>query len=345
MLQLDGLRAVAFLLVFVHHSLNLSMLWVGVDLFFVLSGMLITGILLNRRRQPFYFRDFYYRRMLRIFPPYLATLIAVPFVLGFRWEGKWFWYYGYLSNYLSAFVGDVHSALDPMWSLAIEEQFYLVWPLVVFLLAARNLRRLCWALILIAPIVRVVLCQLTGDWEPGYFVTFSRMDLLAAGSLLAVEHRRDPEAFRRFSERGLWLAMVAGIVFLVLAALVPTFRRTGNSLLFNGLGYSLLVAIMTGTIAYFMLPRHNVLVRLLSLPPLVYLGTISYSLYLTHKILNHVLYMNGYRHWEIAGLGLIAAVLLSTISWYAMERPLQRFKGRYRRREQNGDAKAGLPKA
>ncbi len=334
--QLDGLRAVAFLLVFIHHTLDVKMLWIGVDLFFVLSGMLITGILLGRREQPFYFRDFYYRRLLRIFPPYLLTLVLVPLVLNFQWDGKWPWYYAYLSNFLSARAADVHVAMDPMWSLAIEEQFYLVWPLVVLLLGAGRLRRLCWVLILVAPIVRILLSWQSGHWQPAYFVTFARMDLLAAGSLLAVESRLRPEAFRRFSDRGLWLSIGASAVFLAFAILVPEFRRTSAGWLFGGPGYSLLVVMMVGAIAYFMVPRENILYRLLSLPPLVYLGTISYSLYLTHKIINEVLYRQGLSRLQIAVAGLAAVVLWSTLSWYLMEKPLQRFKGRYRKKLKAG---------
>ena len=126
--------------------------------------------------------------------------------------------------------------------------------------------------------------------------------------------------------------VAAGAAFVALGVLVPSFRRTNNSVLFNSMGYSLLVLTMTGMIAYFMLPRRNVLYRLLSFSPLVYLGTISYSLYLTHKIINHLFYMNGFRHWQVAVAGLAGTVLWSTISWYGMGKPLQRFKGRYRSR-------------
>jgi len=163
-------------------------------------------------------------------------------------------------------------------------------------------------------------------------VTFARMDLLAAGSLLAVENHLRPDSFRRFSDRSLWLSIAAGVVFLALAALFPSFRRTSASWLFGGPGYSLLVVMMTGAIAYFMLPRSNPLYRLLSLPPLVYLGTISYSLYLTHKIINEICYQRGLTHAQIAIVGLAAAVAWSTLSWYLLEKPLQRFKGRYRER-------------
>ena len=148
--ELDGVRGIAILLVLLHHfeppaGLPTAIVagaylgWSGVDLIFVLSGFLITGILLDTRDSPNYFTTFYARRALRILPLYFLTTLIY-----FRLEPnpleRWFW--SHLSNWKSAFGQDV-PALSHFWSLAVEEQFYLVWPLVVILSPKRAMPRVC----------------------------------------------------------------------------------------------------------------------------------------------------------------------------------------------------------
>src|SRR6478735_7238859 len=179
---LDGLRGVAILVVMLFHMAmvppigRVASVWasvthfggLGVDIFFVLSGFLITGILLNAREQPHYFRNFYARRALRIFPLYYAVVFLSLVVLprAMPWtvakfgtvnrEAVWYWFH--LSNFAIARRGAfVHGVLDVSWSLAIEEQFYLIWPAIVLFASRTGLRLLCLSLIVGSCMARAIL--------------------------------------------------------------------------------------------------------------------------------------------------------------------------------------------
>ena len=132
--QLDGLRAFAFLAVFAHHALGAPLLWAGVDLFFVLSGFLITAILVKQQGSKSFFRSFYSRRFLRIFPAYYLVLAVTFALFDAQWREHWYWYVFYISNIQDAFVSMGSPLLTPMWSLAVEAQFYVLWPLLAFFL-------------------------------------------------------------------------------------------------------------------------------------------------------------------------------------------------------------------
>src|ERR1700721_1022099 len=111
------------------------MLWVGVDLFFILSGFLITGILINAKSRSLgsYFGPFYERRARRILPPYLLLLLVSSLLFGIGWARHWYLYI-FLMNMLAPFGVDHLRSLNVLWSLAVEEQFYLFWPFVVYML-------------------------------------------------------------------------------------------------------------------------------------------------------------------------------------------------------------------
>ncbi len=177
---LDGLRGIAIILVMLHHFTNyrptsgidgligsvVFFWWTGVDLFFVLSGFLITGILLDTRGSERYFTTFYARRILRIFPLYYLVLFlafvvlpkfpAVHPVLAGQADLPPQWpYWLYLTNFSIADRGWGHGWVDVGWSLAIEEQFYLVWPLVIWLCPPRLVALLCAVIIVAEPVARV----------------------------------------------------------------------------------------------------------------------------------------------------------------------------------------------
>jgi peptidoglycan/LPS O-acetylase OafA/YrhL len=178
---LDELRAVAVLMVFAFHSYVLvenplapapawygalfRSLWSGVDLFFVLSGFLISGILLDTREQPGMLKTFYLRRTLRIFPLYYATLLLWFVLLRPLWSPSgqfqameaaqgWFWSYSF--NIRAALYGPIPSFFDHFWSLAVEEQFYLIWPLTILLLPKRALPWFLGFGVLLGPALRAL---------------------------------------------------------------------------------------------------------------------------------------------------------------------------------------------
>ncbi|NQV27245.1 MAG: acyltransferase, partial [Rhodopirellula sp.] len=207
---LDGVRGIAILMVMSHHftiigSANpvekavsgvLQLGWAGVDLFFVLSGYLITGILLDSKRSPHYYRNFYARRVLRIFPLYYAvvllTFLVLPRLDGSlaqilsNTEGSIGWYITYLSNFAMSRGNHFgYGMLNVTWSLAIEEQFYLVWPLFVCVMRPQTLLRLCLSLIVGAPLLRLSLVLQSASWVTVYTMPFCRIDALAFGALVA----------------------------------------------------------------------------------------------------------------------------------------------------------------
>jgi peptidoglycan/LPS O-acetylase OafA/YrhL len=157
--QLDGLRAIAILMVFAHHALHVPFLWTGVDLFFVLSGYLITGILLKAkpgRAVGGYWKPFYLRRASRILPPYIGLLAVLAFTFHVPWSHIWYWYAFFGANFALAFGKATVDAMTPLWSLAVEEQFYFLWPWVVLWCSRRSLKRISIAILLFCPLARAL---------------------------------------------------------------------------------------------------------------------------------------------------------------------------------------------
>jgi peptidoglycan/LPS O-acetylase OafA/YrhL len=210
---LDGLRGIAILLVLFDHAFVLvsgsphlffraiekvtGNGWIGVDLFFVLSGYLITSILLNSKTSQNYFRNFYARRALRIFPAYficlIIALVVVPHLphrvgsmLGlFRGTTGQAWLWTYCANIKITLVHSWYfGTLDPFWSLAVEEHFYFLWPALVLMLSTKSLRRVCGILIFVAPLIRAAMV-FNHNEVGAYVFTLCRMDSLAWGALAA----------------------------------------------------------------------------------------------------------------------------------------------------------------
>ncbi len=230
---LDGLRGVAVLAVLLFHFAHLDRPagvaqrwllaatgagWAGVDLFFVLSGFLITGILLDARGSSGYFRAFYLRRVLRIFPLYYAYLAVLFWVvprlaphLDVK-AGSQGWLWTYLGNVLFAREGGFHASpyTGHFWSLAVEEQFYLAWPLVVWVLPRRALAAACLALVAGAFALRWGIHRTTFNATAAYVLTPCRMDALAMGALTAVAAR----------EPGWWPALRRAAPWVLAAAAV-----------------------------------------------------------------------------------------------------------------------------
>src|SRR5579863_9160491 len=208
----DGLRGIAIVLVLLRHlgedlparrlggvvdaALNAG--WLGVDVFFVLSGFLITGILLDARgdeAQPSegYFLRFYARRALRIFPLYYLFLAVTIFIARPPMPHGTWWYWSYTSNVLIARHGWPEGLWETghLWSLAVEEQFYLVWPAIIAWTPRRRLPVLCVAIIVGAIAVRIALIH-QGAALGAYVLTPARADTLAVGAALAIALRSGP---------------------------------------------------------------------------------------------------------------------------------------------------------
>jgi len=327
-LQLDGLRAIAFLSVFIHHSLHVPLLWFGVDLFFVLSGFLITQILLRDTSPHNLFVTFYYKRFLRIFPPYYLVLLVVFFLFSSDWQRYWYWYVFYINNFQQVFGIAGHPGLIPMWSLAIEEQFYLLWPLLIFLLGRSGLWKLSLFLLFLAPIFRGLAGVLCKQHWAAYMLLPSRVDLLASGALLAMLLEKSKTDFVRFANKGPIFSVVAAGIFGLLTVSFSTFRTGANSVIFNVLGYSLINIFMIGIVAYLVPSRNSLIAKLLRNTIFVYLGTVSYMMYLVHQFVLDLIMKLGYGRGLTSVITLAVVIAVASFSWYFFESPISRLINR-----------------
>ncbi|MCE9573030.1 MAG: acyltransferase [Deltaproteobacteria bacterium] len=357
MLTLDGVRGIAILLVLAHnlnviagpqsrpgHVIDLvdDLGWVGVQLFFVLSGFLITGILLDTQDSDNYYRSFFGRRVLRIFPLYYATLtvafLVLPIFTVHHPDGThqvWLW--TYLSNWAEP-TGRGCEAFPHFWSLAVEEQFYLVWPFVVRALNRRHLAMLCTGLFVAALAIRVGLRLGGVGPEPVYMWTICRMDALAAGALLATLLRmpRAAELVKRWRWPLGWAAIIIAVGGFVITRGDP--RTTVMS---QTIGYTILAAAFTVLVFAAVLAEcrtRGALRAFLRFRPLRIFGTYSYGLYVFHTPLHKFVaepILHRYINPEEVGakvgtlyfvLATAATLVLAVLSYHLFEKPLLKLK-------------------
>ena len=322
--QLDGLRAFAVLAVFAQHALR-APLWMGVDLFFVLSGFLITGILLERKsRGQSYFSYFYARRIRRILPPYLLLMVVSSLLFGLGWAHYWQWYTFFATNIGDALGQSGHDSLNILWSLAVEEQFYIFWPFVVLLLPERALAFVAAALIVIAPLLRALATPWFHSFWPIYYLTPFRMDPLAAGALLAVLVRRDHRALEPLRVPAM-AAFCAALAALAWLHLHNARFRAEDTPLSNALLYSISLVLCTATVVIALQSRGFVQ-RFLSHPVLVYVGTISYTVYLIHLTFLYAVWPHVHGRLESAAVALVLTLVYASATWFLFEKRLTRGK-------------------
>ena len=238
--ELDGLRGVAVLLVLLAHYFGevpsgwsfLALGWLGVDVFFVLSGFLIAGILLDHRGAANYFSTFYIRRSCRIFPIYFVFIPILVLFLSSLWARGHAWmeeplpfaaYLSYTQNFAIAWQNRTGGlALLPTWTLAIEEQFYMLLPLMVYFVPRKRLLPICLGLIAVSPILRSMILYQYGSHLSVHVLLPCRWDSLFLGVIAAIV-LRDSKLKRRVFENGgrcLKSIWVAGYSFLPLVILV-----------------------------------------------------------------------------------------------------------------------------
>jgi peptidoglycan/LPS O-acetylase OafA/YrhL len=333
--QLDGLRAIAVLAVILSHTGppvldRLGLGWHGVQLFFVLSGFLITGILLDARDTNTVrhtLRAFYARRFLRIFPAYYVVVAATALIGIPEVRQGLPWHLAYLSNWRAAHLGAWEGSTSHLWSLSVEEQFYLCWPLIILGCPMAGLPVLLAVAVLVGPLTRY-LAIATGQ---GQFVallpTPSNLDPLALGAGLAFIWRHAPH--RRVGARR--IALAGAVVALVAAPFLPP----GN-LALHLLGTALFFTWLVDRAAAGFSGVPN---AILTSPPVVYLGTISYGLYLIHNFIGAAAWRVEQRFdvWmrvPSRGYGqfayvFVATLILASLSWRYIERPLNNLKNRF----------------
>ena len=347
---LDGVRGIATITVLFCHFLFDDLYhdqwwwavghagWLGVDLFFVLSGFLITSILLHKKTRPDYFRDFYRRRILRIFPLYYFVLMLSVFAIvvidqqpqrlytGYDSLG---WYFAFIPNIALALKGDWiwqtnWVGLSHLWSLAVEEQFYMVWPLVVLLLPRRGVMALSVLILAMSAWIRIETDLAFGQtWSiASYVLPYCRMDGLAAGSFLAVlrlEGWLTFKGLRRDLTRDFTFSAFM-LTFYMLIAGNSHWRGTWVALMFLG-------------VVYFALDTKGLIKKVCEWPFLMHIGTYSYAMYVFHQMFRMV-FDKIYRQ-PLVSLGLHEAIVqilfillaglttygLARLSWKYLEKP------------------------
>jgi peptidoglycan/LPS O-acetylase OafA/YrhL len=359
--ELDGIRAAGLVLVLVDHFWPQSLSrvvselgqlgWIAMDSFFVLSGFLITGILVDTKLKPNYYRNYYVRRSIRIFPLYYVVLTLLTALALLRegganynlltrnWGSPW-WFFFYLGNFKTAFVGEWPHVrgYGPLWSLQIEEQFYLLFPIAVRMLSLKNLSRVLWTAVFLSPIFRVILFL----WDPkNPFLQFvllpCHMEGLALGALIAIRFRSGPW---RVSKPLLTAAMIVLLTLTVLCSLnsVPLRVDEAWSSPFNRLaGLSLSAVACASLILWLIQFRGSIYTRWLTVGPMQFLGMISYGIYLLQNPARSIFDVYSKRiGWDVSPDSVLRFVILSaltigvaTVSWYAFERPLLRLKDRF----------------
>jgi peptidoglycan/LPS O-acetylase OafA/YrhL len=292
---LDALRGIAILSVFFFHGLKwylplgaladphvrqigqaVSFGWLGVNLFFVLSGFLITGILLDTRTKENYWSSFYIRRFLRIAPLYLVVLAILKFALNCGWAYVFLCLF-YLANFAFRITGPGYG---PLWSLAVEEQFYLVWPCLVRRLGMGALAALCVAGIVLSPVLRAISVSNSLLLGSPYTTTWLILDNLFYGALLAIFLRTPAATEQRVAQVTLLsgglgaLLLAVGFSFQLLSRSTPAgaaCQPIPFLFLFSSL---LLVSLRFG--------GHPTVSRVLA--PIRFFGYISYGFYLFHTL-------------------------------------------------------------
>lgn len=309
---LDGVRGIAILLVLLYHFVtSLEVLgvsspylllfhfgWCGVDIFFTLSGFLITGILLDTKNAPHFFKSFYIRRILRIFPLYyLAICVVLLLRTTLPQAGVWgtydsAWAPGSLwwPTLLLQNVANIRHGVDPTgvlthyWSLAVEEHFYLIWPLLVWLLPRRWILAVALTAAFASLAIRAMLFHHVTDIFTIFDLTPLRMDGLAIGAIAAVELRA--HGARALAKQALLLLITATAMLAILFLLRRTPIQNDHAVwLFS---YPL-VAVCTAAILLLGSAGGRV-AKILSATPLRWFGKYSYGLYVWHPVIGMLLF-------------------------------------------------------
>ena len=363
---LDGLRALAFLGVFAYHTNYLRFGWVGVDLFFVLSGFLITDILLRMKNSlpvKEFFSKFYGRRMIRILPLYYFYLLilaiialAVPHInlspLITNYEHEFnhnIWYaFFYVYDFFSASAAYESTwTFIHLWSLSVEEQFYLIWPLLILLTPKKHFKKLCLCAIALGPLFRLIttlvfrhhLFPFLSSSPEGatYVLPFSQVDAFALGAYIS-----------RFDIPRPRLQLLALLLIIPIVGIITDYLVTGQYVLATlgyGLplrgaykevwGYSLLNYLFA--VLIYCVIRTKLFQSDLSGSIISYIGKISYGLYIYHYFIIAIV-VSLFKKYSLPHyLGapgvfwtaLILTIIVASLSYYLLEKPILNLKTRF----------------
>lgn len=348
MIQLDALRAIAVFGVMVAHWLpkdfflnsNLALGNLAVRFFFLLSGFLITLLLLDYKKKiddgkksiGVTIRRFYIRRFLRIFPIYYLTILLVA-IFHLRRHPSLIWHLTYTSNfYYSLHKWDINSHF---WTLAVEFQFYLIWPLLILLIPQKHLGKLILLTIIIAPIFRI-LCVVMGLSEeirmqlliPGC------LDSLGLGALLAFYNRKPDQTGTKklLSNLGFWIGGTLSFALVLTRPHLDPGIRVAFQDSINALFFFWIIERAARGFS-------GILGTVLEFKPLVYLGKISYGIYIYHSFVAAVIVPNSLSYFGFSYprsilvqfvVNSIATVIVAMLSWQYIEQPINNLKRHFK---------------
>jgi peptidoglycan/LPS O-acetylase OafA/YrhL len=338
---LDGLRGLAILMIIMYHNFDFLPLsqagWIGLDLFFVLSGFLITGILLKKKNSHHFLRNFYARRILRICPIYYLSLIIflfiLPNIISYPFSRHYFityqyWFWLEIQNWLFILkpAGN-NNFLNHFWSLALEEQFYLIGPwIILFIRKIQNLISFLLGILLLLLILRLAVWSFRLE-NVSYvnIYAFTRIDGLCVGSLLAIFRHQ-----KNFKLKN--LNRVLGLSFFLLVFIVMPFFKLFFHFTLPYLACSLFpaIALFWGVVLWSSIPGESPIFRIFNNRFLIFFGRISYGLYIFHWPINRLIKLRFETgagqpyHFEMTLLLAIIstgiAIIMSVISFYTYER-------------------------
>lgn len=345
--QLDGLRGLCILGVFWAHfvtpNISVTMPWgtAGVRAFFVLSGFLITSILMKSRRYidqgeqsvGFTLKHFYLRRGLRIIVLFYAWILVTS-LLSVNLANRALADLLYVSNFYDIFVGGGDG--NHYWSLAIEEQFYLLWPLLILVVPVDKIRKLILFMIVAAIATRLVMALNHTPYMIVKKFTPCAFDALGLGALIAEIHQR-PES-RLLLDRLKRIAAVVGIPLTILA--LVSLRLEGKGVVYTATIHTGLAFLSTAILIPAIHGYRGTVGKLLELQSLRYLGQISYGLYLMHLFVKLLcdqvaarVFPEGVSWVLMLPVYIVCTITVASVSWYWFESPINRLKTKFPMRQ------------
>jgi len=345
---LDGLRMFSFFIVFLFHVpipfTNLG--WGGVSIFFTLSGFLITEILIKTKGKKSFFSTFYWRRAFRIFPIYY---ILVVFIILFFLVKKGYFpdatfgLLSYTSNYYYSYLNEEYVfMLRHTWTLAIEEQFYLIWPLVIYFLPYRYLLGFSFLFILISIGYRTL-----SVLNPFFNIVHlpAQIDSLMLGGVIAILKINGilhKDNFKLYRNASLFIGALGIVIVILLLAkknsssITQTYAEFGKSVEYKnsvfGIHTFFFVAIFSIGLILNSIYANNILNKVFANPIMVHFGKISYGLYLYHYPVLAVIRFFVSNKTVLFLTALIVTIIIAEISYYTVEKYFKQIKEKYKHR-------------
>ncbi|WP_434152230.1 acyltransferase family protein (plasmid) [Methylocaldum gracile subsp. desertum] len=339
--ELDGLRGIAILAVMAFHG-NAPFLrggFIGVDVFFVLSGFLITSLLISEfdRFGTISFKNFYMRRVLRLAPALILLLLVfclASFALLDTEIAKSNYVDAlisltYLSNWARAFSIHPPDFLAHTWSLSIEEQFYVLWPLILSVLLSglrkrRHVVLIAVSIALLSWSLRIYLSMKASPPGRLYNGLDTRADALMVGCALGII--LSSGLVGEAAKARLQKILVVGAPFSVVCLLAfAVFSRWTSPWMYYG-GFFIVELLTVALVLDILMNPQSVIRKILAMRGLVWAGTVSYGLYLWHYPIYRTMSAIGFHNWTVPALGSLLTVIVAALSYYGLERPMLRLK-------------------